>query len=647
MANRDDPVGRGSQISILKDGKLSLTNSMGTTVWTAKTVALMSLEASQLQLQLLDTGNLILHHSENDFIRWQSFDSPTDTLLPQQTLTRISSLISKSSEADYSSGYYKLYFDNDNVLRLIYQSSATSSLYWPYPWLIDYPGQDGRSRSNTSRTAGLNASGYFWSSDNFQFHAADFGVLSQRRLTLDPDGNLRLYSLQEMEEGWERVVTRQAFSEPCMVHGLCGPNSLCSYDNPNSLCSYDNASGRRCSCLQGFKIKDPTDWSQGCEPEFTLLQSEKPDAKPMLECPLKAPQQLRQTYENQTVKLLLSFATALGGVEVARIFVVFFLLRRTSKRSDPAAQGYLLTTRFKRFTFSELRKAAQGFNEVIGRGAGGTVYKGVLPDQKVVAIKQLNEAIQGEAEFLAEVNTIGKLNHMNLIDIWGYCAEGKHRLLVYDYMEHGSLAENLMSSDALDWKKRFDIAVGTAKGLAYLHEECLEWVLHCDVKPQNILLDSNYRPKVADFGLSKLLNRRERDHSNFSKMRGTRGYMAPEWVYNLPITSKVDVYSYGIVVLEMVTGMSPAPAHGSNSTAGGAREHRRLVTLMREKINNIGSVARKTWMDEIIDTGMAGNYDVAKMEVLVRVGLQCVAENKDDRPTMSQVVEMLLVDEVN
>ena len=130
---------------------------------------------------------------------------------------------------------------------------------------------------------------------------------------------------------------------------------------------------------------------------------------------------------------------------------------------------------------------------MIGQGAGGIVYKGVLPDQRVAAIKRLNEADQGEAEFLAEVNTIGMLNHMYLIEMWGYCVEGKHKLLVYEYMGHGSLAENLISSNALDWKKRFEIAVGTAKGLAYLHEECLEWVLHCDVKPQNILLDSNFQ----------------------------------------------------------------------------------------------------------------------------------------------------------
>ncbi|XP_042939588.1 putative receptor protein kinase ZmPK1 [Carya illinoinensis] len=189
-------------------------------------------------------------------------------------------------------------------------------------------------------------------------------------------------------------------------------------------------------------------------------------------------------------------------------------------------------------------------------------------------------------------------------------------------MEHGSLADKLTFNE-LDCKKRFDIAVGTAKRLACLHEECLEWVLHCDVKPHNILLHSNYQPKVADLGLSKLLNRGERDHSSFSKMRGTRGYMAPEWVYNRPITSKVDVYSYGIVVLEMVTGKSPTGTQHSSGTGGLAKEYNRLDSLVREKIMMHAD-------------GEASRYDSAKMELLLKVAWQCVAEDKDDRPTMTQ-----------
>lgn len=217
-----------------------------------------------------------------------------------------------------------------------------------------------------------------------------------------------------------------------------------------------------------------------------------------------------------------------------------------------------------------------------------------------------------EAEFLAEVNIIGRLNHMNLIEIWGYCAEAKHRLLVYEYMEHGSLAENLHTS-SLDWEKRYQIAVGTAKGLAYLHDECLEWVLHCDVKPENILLDSDYKPKIADFGLSKLLNRGTNvGNSAFSKIRGTRGYMAPEWVYNLSITSKVDVYSYGIVMLELITGRSPTTttrsALGSNNSVDNGGEQRGIMSWVREKTKE-GA--------EIVDPKINGAINISEMEILL------------------------------
>uniref|UniRef100_A0A2N9FXU7 Receptor-like serine/threonine-protein kinase n=1 Tax=Fagus sylvatica TaxID=28930 RepID=A0A2N9FXU7_FAGSY len=631
MANRDEPVdGRGSTLSLLNEGKLILTNSLGYTIWTTKAAGLTSLGATNLQLQLLNTGNLVLHNSTG-FVIWQSFDSPIDTLLPQQALTMISSLISRRSQDDYSSGNYKLFFDNDNVLRLLFQGPTMSSLYWPDPWLTD-PGQAGRSMYNTSRRALLDDLGNFESSDHFQFNATDYGVVLHRRLTLDPDGNLRSYSLQEMNGRWDWVVTYQAFSQPCRIHGICGPNSLCSYDH---------VSGRKCSCLQGFKMKDHTDWSYGCEPEFSISCNNTDESSFVQLAHVEYYGSDIEFHENATFQFCRDEclkrcdcngfqykfnAPSVGGVEVTCILLVWFFLLRTSKHpdSDPASQGYLLTNRFKRFSFDELRKATRGFKEVIGRGAGGTVYKGVLPDQRVAAIKQLNVANQGEAEFLAEVNTIGMLNHMYLIEMWGYCAEGKHKLLVYEYMEHGSLAENL-SANALDWKKRFEIAVGTAKGLAYLHEECLEWVLHCDVKPQNILLDSNYQPKVADFGLSKLVSRSMSDHSSFSRMRGTRGYMAPEWVYNLPITSKVDVYSYGIVLLEMVTGKSPNNMNTSDS--GETREHKRLVTLVREHIN-IGTTTSKPWIEEFIDPMMAGKYDKAKMELLVKVALQCVGRRQ-------------------
>ncbi|KAG5543589.1 hypothetical protein RHGRI_016360 [Rhododendron griersonianum] len=564
------------------------------------------------------------------------------------------------------------------------------------------------------------------SSDGLEFKASDFGIGVWRRLRMDADGNVRLYSLDEGKRIWR--VSWQAISQPCKIHGVCGPNAMCNYDYPGEN------SGRRCSCLPGYKAKNFIDWSLGCEPEFTLscnatessfiklpnvefygydinsydnytlerceevcLQNCKctgfifpyrsesgfyscyPKSRLLngsrspafgapfyvrlpkasltsyanrkqeigLHCPpttqnLLLDRAYKKPKENGTLQFMVWFASAFGGFEIICICFVWLLLYKTQQSSSENAQGYLqVVSRFRKFSYDELKKATGKFREEIGRGGSGVVYKGILSDRRVAAIKRLNEAKQGEEELLAELSTIGTVNHMNLIEIWGYCVEGNHRLLVYEYMERGSLAENLIFG-TLDWVKRFDIAIGSAKGLAYLHEEyCLEWVLHCDVKPQNILLDSNFQPKVADFGLSKLLNRGGCGKSlSFSRVRGTRGYMAPEWISNLPITSKVDVYSYGMVVLEMVTGKSPMTTGVQGSRNTGEMEQRGLVKWVREKMNGNGE--NELWLEEIIDPIMKGKCDLRKMGILVQVALECVEEDKNARPTMSQVIERLL-----
>ncbi|KAI3504888.1 hypothetical protein L1887_26660 [Cichorium endivia] len=207
-------------------------------------------------------------------------------------------------------------------------------------------------------------------------------------------------------------------------------------------------------------------------------------------------------------------------------------------------------------------------------------------------------------------------------------------------MENGSLAGNLRLGK-LDWETRFNIAKGTAKGLAYLHEECLEWVLHCDVKPHNILLDGNYNPKVADLGLSKLFDRDRIKNSKFSTVRGTRGYMAPEWVFNLSITSKVDVFSYGVVILEMITGRSPA---GKQQRSGEINSDTglTLVEWVRDRITELNASGRESWVEEIVNPAMSGEYDRTAMENLVNIAVQCAAEDMKARPSMKQVVNLLL-----
>ncbi|XP_027094308.1 putative receptor protein kinase ZmPK1 [Coffea arabica] len=708
MANRDQLVnGQHTKLILQNSGNLELTDAGQLLVWSSATES-----SSSVQLELHDNGNLILSTSDGQNL-WQSFDSPTDTLLPEQLFTRNSILVSSRSKTNYSSGFYKLYFGSDNVLHLRYEGPEITNVFWPDPTLVIWTA--GRSTYNSSKVAMLNSSGYFLSSDTLQFNTSDCGVRLQRRLVMDVDGNLRVYSLDKATQSWQ--VTWQQSSEPCSIPGICGANSICS-SAPDSE--------RKCTCLPGYKMNNLTDWSNGCEPDFKLsctdtvssgfvqllnvqyngydlgsftnytfescknlclsyceckgfqytfdlvngyysckpktilfngyrsgdfpdpmyirvptinLNTIKPSRDLNLQCSAQITP-LDRTYERKNqdwVKSFLWCTLAIGAFEIICLFTYFF---KTQRRSSAKIQGYLqVATGFRKFSYAELKKATRNFSEEIGQGGGGVVYKGMLSDNRVAAIKYLKEAIQGEAEFLAEISTIGRLNHMNLIEIWGYCAEGKHRLLVYEYMEHGTLANSLYS-DKLDWKKRYEIALGTARGLAYLHEECLEWVLHCDVKPENILLNSGYQPKVADFGLSKLLNRSGIDNLQFSKIRGTRGYMAPEWAFNLPITSKVDVYSYGIVVLELITGRKPTGGNSNDDSS--AVEPRRLVSWVKGKMQEANGRGSPTSVMGIVDPALDGEFDMERMEILVKVALKCAEEDIDARPTMREVVDILL-----
>jgi len=664
-----------------------------------------------LELYLKEDGNLVLRELQGTTILWQSYDFPTNTLLPNQPLTRYTKLVSSRSQSNHSSGFYKFFFDDSNVIRLDYDGPDVSSTYWPPSVLLSW--QVGRSNFNSTRIALLDSLGKFISSDNYTFSPYDYGMFMQRKLTMDYDGNVRLYSRKTLSGNWS--VSWQVISDTCIIHGVCGANSTCSYDPKK---------GKKCSCLPGYKVKNHSDFSFGCEPifDFTCNRNESTflklngfelygydryfvqnstyknceslclqdcncmgfqysydEGQNIFKCYTKlqllngrhSPSFVGTTYlrlpkgnnfskeeyisvadrvcfvqlhkdylikpTSHLVWFFLWLSITVGGLESFFFVVVCGFLIKTKKKSSGDQHNYhhaLLG--FRRYSYSELKIATKNFSNEIGRGGGGIVYKGTLPNQRHAAIKRLNEAKQGEREFLAEVSIIGRLNHMNLIEMWGYCVEGKHRLLVYEYMESGSLAENLSSkTNTLDWSKRYDIALGTARVLAYLHEECLEWILHCDIKPQNILLDSDFQPKLADFGLSKLKTRNSlNNNSEFSMIRGTRGYMAPEWIFNLPITSKVDVYSYGVVVLEMITGKSPTMMN-IEGVDGEVAYNGRLITWVREKKRS------RCWVEEIMDPSMGTNFDLNKMEVLAKVALDCVEEDRDIRPNMSQVVEKL------
>ncbi|KAH9290423.1 hypothetical protein KI387_034540, partial [Taxus chinensis] len=201
----------------------------------------------------------------------------------------------------------------------------------------------------------------------------------------------------------------------------------------------------------------------------------------------------------------LAISLAVAAAVFAAILAFFFIYSRgaTKQREDD------MTSLLRTFTYKELKKATKNFSHKLGSGAFGSVFKGTLVDSTIVAIKKLESAGQGEKQFRAEISTIGNIQRVNLVRLRGFCTERSRRLLFYEYMPNGSLNSFLShkygGEKVLDWKTRFEIALGITKGLFYLHEECRDRIIHCDIKPENILLDSNFCPKLADFGLAKLV----------------------------------------------------------------------------------------------------------------------------------------------
>lgn len=300
----------------------------------------------------------------------------------------------------------------------------------------------------------------------------------------------------------------------------------------------------------------------------------------------------------------------------------------------------------KRFDIEELEEATDNFNIQIGAGGFGSVYKGTLHDKTVVAVKKItNPGVQGKKEFCAEIAIIGNVHHANLVKLKGFCAQGRQRLLVFEYMNRGSLDRTLFGSGpVLEWQERIDIALGTARGLAYLHSGCEQKIIHCDIKPENILLHDQFQAKISDFGLSKLLTPEQ--SSLFTTMRGTRGYLAPEWLTNAAISEKTDVYSFGMVLLELVSGRkncSPrSQSHSLNdSNSGGAvSSSSSALGLIYFPLFALEMHEQGKYL-ELVDQRLEGRVSSVEAEKLVRVALCCVHEEPVLRPNMVSVVTML------
>lgn len=281
-----------------------------------------------------------------------------------------------------------------------------------------------------------------------------------------------------------------------------------------------------------------------------------------------------------------------------------------------------------RFSPQHLIDFTGNYSVKLGSGGFGEVYKGQLPNGVLVAVKVLRGTLtkRAEEQFMAEVGTIGRTYHINLVRLYGFCFDATVRALVYEYMENGSLDRYLFDkTHKIEWKKLHEIAVGAAKGIRYLHEECQRKIVHYDIKPGNVLLSANFSPKVADFGLAKY--DRDSTHIALTGARGTPGYAAPEMWSPVPLTHKCDVYSFGMLLFEILG-------------------RRRNLEFDRPESQEwfprwIWKKFEQGQLDSVMPVCGIEEEDKDKAQRMSKVALWCVQYNPETRPSMSSVVKML------
>ncbi|KAI9073134.1 hypothetical protein K1719_044911 [Acacia pycnantha] len=286
------------------------------------------------------------------------------------------------------------------------------------------------------------------------------------------------------------------------------------------------------------------------------------------------------------------------------------------------------------FSYRELKFATKSFSaeNKLGEGGFGAVYKGTLKNGKLVAVKKLTlrQSKKVDKEFESEVKLISNVHHRNLIRLLGCCSEGNERILIYEYMKNTSLDKFLFGKNrgSLGWKQRYDIILGTARGLAYLHEEFDVRIIHRDIKTNNILLDDDLQPKIADFGLARVLPE-EKSHLT-TKFAGTLGYTAPEYAIHGQLSEKADIYSYGVVVLEIITGERSNELN-INSDREGAFLLQTAWKLYERGLH----------IELADDTLDLNEYETEEVKKIIEIGLLCTQASTELRPSMSEVIVLL------
>ncbi|KAM0952386.1 putative protein kinase RLK-Pelle-SD-2b family [Dioscorea sansibarensis] len=683
VANRATPVSdiTKSLLHISQDGNLALLDQSKSLLWSTNTT--FSSNSSTIAV-LLDNGNLVLRDAENSSnVFWQSIENPSHTWLPGGKIafnkaTGVGQrLISWKNSENPAPGLFSLVIQENDQYVIQWNMSKT---YWfSGPW-------DGHAsfREVPEMTSGCSVvdCSYINNSEEKSFtYTLKNNSTVPLLVMMDVTGQFKAMMWEEVNQQWI-----QFFSVPhaqCDVTKFCGPFGSCNEQNQQHCscvkgfsqrspkdwalrdytegcvrdkplqCSDGTSSdyaGERDKFFQMSNVKLPDDGQTlqvgndhecmqaclydcsctaysndtGCTVwygDLLNLQDQYEGSGGGTLYLRLAASELPSHHKNRSVSGLVAGLVAASLVCLG-IVCILVTIRRRRRRAFKLEMGALVAFRYR-----DLQRVTKNFSDKVGAGSFGSVFKGVLPDSTAIAVKKLEGLRQGEKQFRAEVSTLGTIQHVNLVPFRGFCAEGKERLLVFDYMPSGSLDSHLFGSNAkvLDWSTRYRIALGIARGLEYLHEKCRECIIHCDIKPENILLDAEFNPKVADFGLAKLLGR-EFSHV-LTSMRGTIGYLAPEWISGLAITPKADVFSFGLMLLEIISGK-----RNSSKQYESGDSYFPLKAAIQGREGNVQC---------LLDSRLQGKGNMDEVNRACRVACWCIQGIETERPTMGMVVQML------
>lgn len=631
-------------------------------------------------IELRDSGNLVLIGEDGSSTFWESFSHPSDTLLSGQDFVEENMTLSKRSKSGKLS-YVLEIKSGDMVLSAGYN---TPQPYWSMR-------KDSRTIFNKGfgevSRASINGNSWRFYDRNGTF-MWQFIISSTSNqdttwaATLGDDGSIAFLDLQiggSVSSSNNIPGDTCSTPETCDSYLACHDSNQCrclpalaSFPNcrlanftpcspvPVELVSAGNETSyfalgfvspslttdlngckasclRNCSCLAlFFEIKSGNCFLFDGVGAFQASGSSSGYTS-YIKVPLNSHGKTKGG-EKKRLPYVVAIAVSAAFVIVGLVlgFARFkYMSGRKSRatHTDGAEEDDLLSSipgNPTRFSYKDLETATNNFSVKLGQGGFGSVYQGTLPNGTRLAVKKLEAVIgQGNKEFQAEVRIIGSIHHVHLVRLKGFCVEGSQKLLAYEYMGNGSLDKWIFRKNKehhmLSWDTRYTIALGTAKGLAYLHEDCESKIVHCDIKPENVLLDDNFLAKVSDFGLAKLMTR-EQSHV-FTTLRGTRGYLAPEWITNYAISEKSDVYSYGVVLLEIVGGRK---SYDPSETS----EKSYFPSLAFKKLE-------EGKFKELLDSSIEVEEGDERVLTAIKVALWCIQEDMSLRPSMAKVVQML------